>query len=123
MSNIMPLAAPQQSDRLEGLVNALSRTLPPNVVQLHQRPPGRRVGRPAEARRQDMHMTLQFAVRFYTALKSTLALVGLAAVAAIFTLGLHGEVALAPILAFATSAAPFSSSSTVTTAGTIQASA
>src|SRR5712692_2213661 len=87
---MMPSAAPQHSARLEGLLVALSRTLPQAAIQ--ERPVALR--RRREARRLMMSTTtLLVAARAYAALKGGLALVGLAALA-VFVLPIRPDAAV-----------------------------
>src|SRR3954471_18765267 len=73
-------AAPQHSARLDGLISALSRTLPQAAVQVTAPVRGRSGGE----RRFDMSTTLSVAIRAFAALRATLAGLGLAVLAAFF---------------------------------------
>src|SRR5205085_7382477 len=110
-------AASQHPARLERLMTALSRTLPPTA--LHEIPPlGRR---PMEARRFGMSIGFSLAARAYSALKATLAAIGLAALAAFFALPAKRDALLShiPVLAMPAWTGPFSAPPIVT-AGPIQ---
>src|ERR1700694_3653330 len=87
----MPSAASHHysSARLEGVRTESSRILP--LVRVHQplvalARSGRGRDRPEEARRNKMNTTSAIAVRAYSTLKSSLALVGIAALAAFLAL-------------------------------------
>src|SRR5690348_13382060 len=92
MSTMMPSAASQQSTPLEGLMAALSRTLPPTDVQELLAAPRHADSQSRVERRNNMNTTVLVAARLYAGLRSTLALVGLAAVAALITLAVQREV-------------------------------
>src|SRR5712692_6060543 len=110
---MMPSAAPQHSAQLEGLLVALSRTLPQAAIQELPVALRRR-----EARRLMMSTTtLLVAARAYAALKGGLALVGLAALA-VFVLPIRPDAAVPHL--FSQAADPFSENPTVA-AGPIQA--
>src|SRR5258708_31398145 len=83
---MMPSAAPQHSARLEGVLSELSRILPPSA---HRSQPVRARAR-EEAGRMKMSTTFLMATRAYTALKGTLAIIGLAALAPLFPPPLPG---------------------------------
>src|SRR5258706_6718051 len=89
---MMPSAAPQHASsssvRLEGVPLQLSRILPPAAI--HQLRPVRARLR-EEAGSLNMNTTTLVAVRAYSALKGTLALVGVAAIAAWFVLPAQRE--------------------------------
>src|SRR5437868_1130038 len=87
---MMRPAAPQHSVRLEGLILALSRTLPKAAVEQSQSPHGRREG----AGRLTMLSTTMAVRRAYATLRSGLALLGAVTVAAFFALPLKSEDAL-----------------------------
>lgn len=103
-------AAPQHSEALEGLMTALSRTLPPAAT--HQQPAFSR--RPAEQGRLSMKTLL---VRAYGALKSGLAMVGLAAVCGTVLLAWHYDL---DVPAFRLAAGEVFSSPSLVAAGQIQ---
>src|SRR5579859_750322 len=87
---MIPLVAPQHPARLEGLIRVLSKTLPPTVTQ-ELSPPGERS---KEAGRSHMSLALAFAARALSALKASLAAVGLAALAVFFALPAQREALL-----------------------------
>lgn len=119
---MMPVAAPQHPvfpdrlspDRLEGVLYELSRILPAVPEHSGERP------RPKEDRRLKMHHTVTLALRAYSAVKGSLAIFGLAALAAFYTLPAQREAMLKhlPLSALVLEAAE---PAAATAAGTIQA--
>src|SRR4051812_29818034 len=88
---MMPTAAVQHSARLEGVKTQLLRILPPAATH-ETAGPG---ARPREERRLTMNTKFLMATRAYATLKGSLALVGVAALAAFIVLPQQREALLA----------------------------
>src|SRR5882672_1983977 len=115
---MMPTAAPQQTARLEGVQRQLSRLLPLIVHQPHLKGVRVREGA-AQAGRLKMNAAYLLAVRAYSTVRGSLAILGFAALAAFVVLPAQREVFLRhwPSLAASGVADPFSAT---VAAGSIQ---
>jgi len=121
---MMPLAAPQHSDRLKGVQTQLLRILPLHAIHARFRARAHE----EETRRLSMNTNVLSAARAYSVLRTGLALIGALALAALLVVPVHEESALKKLspLALLSLDEPLSLAGAIvgtTAAGQIQASA